>query len=392
MTVYGATSTGYRRKPFAEILSSVKARARALVGAQLELDDKDPFGAIVHAACEQIDEVWQAEEAAYYGYDPDNAEDFLMFALCGLTGISQLPPTKGVCTSCTLGLEANKSFAAGQLVASVTDSPANRWVNRDAITSTTAGVYTGVVFISEGTGSLFAAPAGSLAVIAQRVSGWLSITNASDAVAGNDAESVDDCRVRRNESLAIQGSASVTGIQSDVAAVPGVIQVKVYENATEHATTTLPAHSCRVIVWDGVVPQANGNAIAQAIQDSKSAGISSIGILSGVAIDGSGVTSVVAFDRSAIVQLYCEVTVQAPIGVSVSAVKAAIQAKVPGKIGELLILLSARASALAVDGVIDVPVFTLDTVYPPLNSLVNIQAGAEQILYLDSANITVTVL
>src|SRR5690606_32312476 len=89
MTDYGATSTGFNRKPFSVILSDIKARTRGLVGEQLTLDDKDPFGAIVHSASEEIDLAWQALELAYYGFDAKNAEDFLLFALGSMTGLTQ---------------------------------------------------------------------------------------------------------------------------------------------------------------------------------------------------------------------------------------------------------------------------------------------------------------
>ncbi len=396
MTVYGATPTGFSRKPFDAILASIKSRARALIGAELELDDKDPYGAIVHAASEQIDLVWQALEPAYYGFDPLNAEDFLMFALGSMSGLEQLPPTYGICDSCSVTLEANKTFLPGKMIASVDGNAANRWANRDTVSSTTAGVYTGIVFLSESTGALYAAPAGSLTVIAQRVGGWTAITNVTDAVPGNDAESVDDFRVRREESLAIQGSASPGGVQADVAAVEGVIQVKVYENATE-LPTTIPPHSLHVIVWDGLVPLANNNEIAQAIHDSKAGGISTVGIATvgsavGIAIDGNGNNVEIAFDRATVTSLYCEVTVLAPNGTSEAAVKAAIQAKVPQVIGGKLIFLSVNASPLTVDGVTEVPVFKLDVVDPPLNISANITPAAEEILVLDSSNITVTVI
>jgi uncharacterized phage protein gp47/JayE len=391
MPTYGATSTGFARKTYAAILDSIKARTRALVGAQLTLDDRDPFGAIIHATAEELDLAWQGLEVAYNAFDPLNAEDFNLFALGSLTGVEQLAAQKGECPNCTVNLDAGKTFAPGTLVAHAEGNPANRWVNRDAIISTTAGDYADITFVSEGAGSLYAAPSGSLTVIAQRVSGWNSITNLEDARSGKDAESADDFRIRREESLAIQGSASTSGIRADVAAVEGVIQVRCYENNTDFTVGGLPPHSCRVVVWDGSPAQASNDEIAQAIFDSKAAGITAYGSLSGNATDANGATVSVTFDRAAVVQLYCEVTVTAPGGASVSAVKSAIQAKVPTTVGATLVFISAKAAALSVAGVTDVPTFKLDTIDPPANTSANLVPTATQIYLLDNSNIDVTV-
>jgi uncharacterized phage protein gp47/JayE len=387
---YGITATGFNRKPFAAILADMKTRTRSYVGALLTLDDKDPFGAILNSVAEEIDQVWQGLEPCYYSYDPLNAEDFLLFALGDLTGVTQNPAEKGE-VQLTLGLEASKTYAAGELVAHVNGDAANRWVNRSVVTSTTAGDYAGIWFDSEGAGSYFAAPAGSLTVIAERKTGWLTVNNPADASPGVDAESADDFRIRRDESVGIQGSASASGIRADVAAVEGVIQVRVYENNTDATVGVLPPHSYRVVVWDGVIPQASDDEIAQAIIDSGAAGIYSYGVLSGNAIDANGDVVVVNFDRATVVPLYCEVTVTATGGADTAAIKAAIQAKVPTTIGSPLVFIAAKAAALAVTGVTDVPVFKLDIIDPPVNTSANLTPTNTEIYNLDTAEIAVTV-
>lgn len=392
MPTYGASDAGFLRKPYAVILDEMKARVRALIGVQLTLDDKDPFGAIVHATAEQLDQLWQLLEVAYYGFDVENAEDFLLFALGSLTGLPRLPAVVGVCNSVTVTLDANRTFAAGALVAHVSGDATNRWVNRDEIVSVAAGTYTGNVFQSESAGAAFAAPAGSLTVIAQRVSGWTAVTNVADAVPGSDAESPGDFRVRFAESNAISGSASTNGIRSDVAAVDGVVQCVVYENDTDFAIGSLPAHSVHVVVYDGVIPAASDTEIAQAIQNSKAGGVTAYGTTdSGAAIDGNGDPVTINFDRALITELYCNVTVVAPNGVSEDLVKAAIQSVVPTSIGVAMNFLRAKSSPLGVASVDDVSAFTLDTHAAPDNDSTNLTPAATEIYNLDSANINVTV-
>jgi uncharacterized phage protein gp47/JayE len=393
MTTYGASDAGFLRKPFAVILEERKARARSLLGAQLTLDDKDPYGAVVHSNAEELDQIWQLLEVAYYGFDARNAEDFLLFSLGDLTGLPRLPAKVGICDSVTVNLDANQSYAAGALVAHVTGDAANRWVNRDPIVSTTAGNYTGNVFVSEGTGSTYTAPTASLAVIAQRVSGWNSVTNTADAIDGKDAESPGAFRVRLMQSVAIAGSASTRGIRSDVAAVNGVLEVKVYENDTDFTVGVLPPHCVHVVVYDGLIPGANDNEIAQAIYSSKAGGIPAYGTTnSGTALDGNDDQVTVDFDRATITQLYCTVEVIAPAGTSEDLVKDAIKATVPTTIGTTLVFLKAKASPISVNGVDDVTIFKLDTHAAPDNEESNLVPGETEIYNLDSANISVTVV
>lgn len=390
MPVYGATSTGFERKPFATILGDIQTRTRARLNAPtLSLDELDPFGAIVHTVSEELDQVWQLAEAAYYAFDALNAEDFLLFALGSLSGVEQLAPTTGLVLA-TVTLEAGKAFAPGELVASVSGEPENQWANRDAVESTTAGEYP-CWFISVGTGSSYRAPAGSLTVIAQRKTGWIAITNAADAAPGEDLESADAFRVRRDGSVSRAGSASVSGIQADVEAVANVRQARVFENVLDVPFDGLDPHSVRVIVWDGVPSEANDAEVAQAIHDSKSAGISALGSLTGNAVDRNGDTVPVNFDRAGLIECYCAVTVVAPGGADVTSIRAAIQSAFPMRIGKGVLMLKANAAALSVEGVLDISSFALDTVYPPVNTSTNLTASNDEVLVLDSANIEVVI-
>jgi uncharacterized phage protein gp47/JayE len=391
VTDYGALPTGYRRKTFDEMLTDVKAKIRGRVGANLALDWLDPVGAMAYSILEELDLAWQADEVSYNGIDPDNAEDFQLEALAALTGVERLGAQTGL-VQCTLGLEANKTFQPGQLIAYVVGQPTNRWKNRDVVTSTTAGSYAGQWFISEGAGSLYRAPASSLTVIAQTKSGWVSITNPLDAIAGEDIETIDMLRVRRNGSVGRAGSASTTGIRADVEAVSGVIEARVFENTLAVPADGLPAKSVRVVVWDGSLEEADDDEIAQAIFVAKSAGIETFGSESGTATDKNGDTVTVYFDRAVVRLVYGELTVTAPSGADLAAIKEAVKATATRTIGTGLVLLKARAAALEVAGVTDVPTFKLDLVDPPVNTTTNLIADNDEVLIIDTANLDVAIV
>ena len=71
----------------------------------------------------------------------------------------------------------------------------------------------------------------------------------------------------------------------------------------------MPPHFIHAIVFDGEGADAENNEIAQAIWDSKAAGIGTTGSTGGVAEDADGVTHAVRFSRPDQVPVYIAATV-----------------------------------------------------------------------------------
>jgi len=392
VTDYGETPTGFRRKTFPEIQESIKGKLRARIDPRLTLDELDWVGNAVDVFSDELDLGWQALEVARNGFDPANAEGALMIALAALTGTKRRGPTFGV-VSVTLGLAANKTFAPGTLIAHVNGDPTNRWTNRDTAASTALPGDYPATFICEEAGRKLAV-AGSLTVIAATQSGWLSITNPTDATPGTDLEEVDDLRVRREEDLETQASGSAGGIRADVLDVEGVISANVLINDSETDTVDLPKHSIRAIIWDGLVPAASDDAIAQAILDSKGAATTTVGASDGVATDPNGDPATVRFDRATRVPLYIDGDLEVVPGADAVAVAAAAKLAIiaggPTAVGERAVYERLKSRAFAVDGVTDVLDFGLGTVPSPTGTA-NVEADIDEILIIDTANISLTI-
>lgn len=392
MTTYGETETGFRRKTHAECGASIREKMRKRIDTRLALDELDWVGNTVDVFSDELDLAWQALEVARNGFDPANAEGSLMVALAALTGTKRNEPTFGLC-GVTLGLAASKTFVAGDLVAHVTGDPTNRWKNRDVVTSTTAGSYPDILFIAESAGNK-PALAGTLTVIAATKSGWLSITNPSDAEAGHDLEEIDDLRVRREEDLETQASGSAGGIRSDVLDVEGVQSCRVLINDTEFDTADLPKHSIRVIIWDGLTTDADDDEVAQAILDSKGAATTTIGDSSGTATDSNGDPATVHFDRATQKVLYIvgelEVVQGADSAAVTEAAQLAIIAAGPTANGERAVFERLKAASFQAGGVTDVLGFAIGLAPAPTGE-VNIEAEIDEIIVIDSSNIDLTI-
>lgn len=96
------------------------------------------------------------------------------------------------------------------------------------ITSTSSPIQ----FLAQNFGPI-AAPANSLTQIVTPVAGWVSLTNPQAGITGRNEETDAELRLRRAQSLHLQGAATVEAITSRVKQeVPGVTSVIVFENVT----------------------------------------------------------------------------------------------------------------------------------------------------------------
>jgi uncharacterized phage protein gp47/JayE len=377
------TATGYERRTQADILTAIQDAQRSTISAKLDLSERTVLGSLNPIFAEHVDQLEQLVEECYSAFDPDNASDDRFVALCLLTGVPRRGATKGLVTA-TVNLEASKSYAAGDLVAHVTDQPTNRWLNRDAVASTTAGNYS-AVFESEFASSVAVAPAGTLTVIASPVDGWNSITNADDATAGTDIEDIEALRLRREQAVSLGGSRTRNAIRAAIVSLDGVLSCEVFENVTSATDGNgLPPHSFRAVVWDGPTPAADDDEIAQAIYDRKAEGIVSDGGESGTAQDDVVGPVTVNFERATQQAIAVEVNIISAAGVSIDDVKAAIIAQMPTRVGDGVTYNRLTQSVFDVEGVDDWDLFEID------GGTSSLPEDISLIFTLDESDITVT--
>jgi uncharacterized phage protein gp47/JayE len=355
----GITATGYQRRTLDEILISIQDRLRSGISLKLDLSERAVLGNTSNIDADQIDQLEQLIEEAYNAFDPDNASDDRFVALSLLTGVPRRGAQKGRVTV-TLNLDASQSYAPGDLAAHVVDEPTNRWLNRDAVTSTVSGNYS-AVFESELAGSAAIAEAGTLTVIATPVSGWNSVTNVAAATAGLDIEQIAALRIRREQALSVGGSRTRGAIRSKLLRVPGVLSAEVFEN-TSNATDSngVAPHNIRPVIWDGSPAAAGDDAIAQAIWDHKAEGILSQGTATGTAQDAVLGPVTVLFDRATTSTVTVTVGIQSATGVATADVKAAILAAMPTRVGQEVTFNKLAASVFSVPGVDNRTSFTVN--------------------------------
>lgn len=118
--------------------------------------------------------------------------------------------------------------------------------------------------------------AGAVNRIVTTIAGWDTITNPAAGVVGRDEETDAELRNRMVESYAVNATGYVEAIEANLAALEGVLDVRVLENPTNAAITqfgvSINPHSILVAIVGGEDEQ-----IAQTIYQRKDAGCGTTG-------------------------------------------------------------------------------------------------------------------
>ncbi len=390
----GVTSEGFVAKTLEEIKGEIETDELDTIDPSLNLQPEQPIGQINAIISRKLAEVWELAQVAYNAFDRGSAEGLLLDNIGGLTGTPREAASKSV-VEVTLDLDASFSKGIGEMMAHVTGQPEIKFVNRDAVASTTAGTYT-AWFESVDYGPVVA-NAGTLEEITSPITGWNSVTNAADATPGSLEETDEEYRQRQEDELASTGSSTVDAIRVDLLDVDGVEQAYVFENVT--MTTDgggVPAKAIECVVYDGSPAAADDDEIAQAIWDTKPSGCESYGSTSGTATDSLSVERTVAFSRATIVPIYLEfdISVDAskfPVGGAMLVKEAARDRGNLLELGDDVVALVLRASALAIQGVKDVVELRLGTSSSPAGTS-NLTMTSRQIAKFDTSRIVVNIV
>jgi len=392
------TTAGLEIKTVETILSELAARQKADIDATLNTAADSPVGQLNGIFAAQLREAWEVLAVAYNGFNPDAAEGFLLEKLSALTGTVKRAATKStVVLDCDLDL--GTTLLAGTHYANVTGEPDNRWTPEADYTSGVAGAQD-VDFEAENAGAVHA-NAGTITTITTPVVGWNSVTNALDATVGREADEDPDLRQRREEELRASGSATVDAIRADllqyeVDGVQHIEQASVFENVTDVVDANgLPPRSLECVVFDGAPPALTNNQIAQAIWDTKSAGILAFGQESGIAEDSLGNFHTIGFSRPTERDVWVEIFVSIDISSGYAGATALKAALVALNETELLVgrdVFAARLEAVAMGfaGVFNMtsPVQLGFSAFPV--GTADLVIGIRELARLDTSRIVVT--
>ena len=354
------TAEGLTIRTQVEIQALIESAVRAAFPG-IDLDE-GPEHQIIGVLSEILAEQEETLQALYSGFSED-ASGLMLDQIMALTGSLRRAATHSVVMA-TMNVAANKTIRAGAQAAVDGDPDAIFQSTEDAVNATGGALNIDILFRALDTGPI-AALAGSLTEIVTPQPGWISVTNAEAATLGRARAEDPEARETRRRELA-SGTRALSALRTFVSKVADVIEVRVYENtALTPDAIGRPGKSLEVVVWDGAVPAADDDAIAQAILDHKPEGIEAYGVgSSGSATDDTGAPVPVAFSRVVVVAgvVVAEVVLAPGTGPAwEDQADAAIVARgAEYGIGETAYASQFVCALIKVAGIVAVPVLTLD--------------------------------
>jgi uncharacterized phage protein gp47/JayE len=306
---YGVTEAGFVIKEYDVILEEMQAEAQEKFGADVDLTDRSPLGLFIKLMAWAVFDEWQQLEAVYNNAYVDTATEQSLDYVGKFIGISRKEAIAATGEVVFTGAEG-AVIPAGFLVAAVDGSV--RFLTTQAATIEVGQTTVTVPVECETPGVI-----GNLAIdvvvgIVNPQSGIEAVTNpkaTGDAtqgfVPGAEVESDEEFRERYRLSTAAGGSGTCDAIRAAILGVPNVRTCKVVDNKTTVTDGAgRPAKSVAPIVIGGT-----DQDIAEAILNTKAAGIEAYGSTVINLTDLSGNTQQVGFTRATALDVYVTVTV-----------------------------------------------------------------------------------
>lgn len=300
------TSAGTILPDTADTLAEVENEYREALGADLVVTPDTPQGVLIAAETEARDQVLRNNAELANQINPNLAGGIFLDAIWALTGGERVKATRSLVTGVVVTGTPGALIPAGSQAR--VGPGGSLWSMAGATLLDNAGNGT-ADFLSVDYGPI-AAPAGALDTIATAVLGWETVTNPTPAEPGLREESDAAARVRRRQTLALQGVSLPEAILSRLYATDDVRSALFRENITDAPVTiegvNLAPHSIYVCVEGGT-----DQAVAQAIKGKKSLGANYNGSVTvNVTDEASGQIYPVKFDRPDDVLIYVQVTVK----------------------------------------------------------------------------------
>lgn len=440
----GLTPEGFIPATYTEVRDAIIASLRAAFGVSIKLGDKSAFGQVVAVFAAALAELWEVSQAVSASQDPDTATGAALDGLCALTGTTREParesevvltltgtastvvPTGSRASTLSTGIE----FATVEdvtLVALTAWAPTTVYAVGDrrsnasrsyictdpgtsagsgGPTTTGSGIVDGTVewrYLGEGTaaadGDAESVETGEqtgvafdITVIETPFGGWSSVINLLDADPGNDIETDEDLRVRREIELSAPGTGTLGAIREALSNVDDVTSVKVFHNPTDLTDGDgMPPHSVEALVRGGVDQDIFDTLLANV-----AAGIATHGNTAGTAEDEEGFSHAVEFSRPDEIEIYADIEVEYdaaiyPVGaVGQAQIKAAVAAfGATFESGKNVVANQIRNAIMTnVPGVTDVPVCDIGIIANPTTD-VTILIGSRELATFDTSRVDI---
>lgn len=283
---WGVTASGFNPMRLDDVKSLLEADFRTIFGQNTRLDARTVNGQFIGVFSELVSDVWAEAEKVYAAAYPAGAAGTGLDDLVGLAGIDRPEATYSTVTL-TLGGVNGTVITEGS--ESQIGEDGTIWIHlaEATIASGTATVEARAEVTGPITGL-----AGTITSIATPITGWNTVTNAADAVVGQDAGTDASLREALITLMRAPGDA-LEAVTAALIRVEDVTEAIVVENETSFTDVDgRPPHSFEAVVLGG-----DEQDIVDTIWENQPSGVSSHGSITGTVVDAAGDDQTVKFSR-----------------------------------------------------------------------------------------------
>lgn len=333
-----------------DLLTEVQNEYKQAFGQDLVVSPETPQGLLITAETLARDAVVRNNAALANQINPSLAGGVFLDAIWALTGGQRIVATRSTVSAIIAGVPSTV-IPAGSIAA--TDDGDEFETVSTVIIDVTGQVVANFQSVEFGE---IGAAAGTLTNIITAVLGWETVNNDDPAILGSQTESDNASRVRRTNTLALQGQSTAEAIISGLYDTEGVRSLSFRENITNSSATIdgvlLVAHSIYACVDGGT-----DLAVATTLLSKKSAGANwNGGVTVEVTEPFSGQIYDVKFARPTPIPILARVTIRANTAIldPAAAIREAILAFANGDLdGEQGFTVGASVSPFELAGAIN---------------------------------------
>lgn len=291
-------STGYHYSDFPTFLAWLQTAYQGIYGADVYLGADSQDGQFVAILAKAFFDTAALGASVYNSFSPVTAQGIGLSRVVKINGLNRGIPTNSTAELTIIG-------TAGTIIANgiATDILNQKWLLPALVTIPGPGTIT-ITATAELVGDVTAEP-NTITTIFTPTLGWQSVNNSAVATPGAPIESDATLRARQKVSTSIPAQTVFDATIGGVENLPGVTDVRGYENPT--GTTDgngLPPHSICVVVTGG-----DDTAICQTIMDYKTPGTDTFGDTTELVTDAKGMPLNISFQRSVVATVGVRVTI-----------------------------------------------------------------------------------
>jgi len=293
-------SQGISAPNYQDILNSLISQVQAIYGSDIVLDTSSQDYQLLAIVALAINDANQTAIAVYNQFSPATAVGAGLSSVIKINGIAREIASNSQVDLVITGVAGTELNGA-----QASDVLGQLW-NIPNVSIIDASGQIVVTATADRPGAT-TAEAGTVTTIATPIPGWQSVVNIINAVVGQPVEQDAQLRLRQSSSTALPSLTVVDGLNGAIAAIPGVVRFKTYENDLVGPDQNgIPGHSIAVVVEGG-----DAFTIASTIALKKTPGCGTYGDVGFLVEDQQGVPNAIYFWPLQIITILVQVTLTA---------------------------------------------------------------------------------